>query len=584
MLPDNIKLALELIGVDHASMSIDEAGDALRQYAEDAEEAGRASEEAAQNSSQSWTEFKSMYSTVLDVLEVGKQIINETVGVTVDYANEVRQLSAISGESAENTSRFLQVLDDYKIGAEDALAATRNLTKNGLTPSTETLAMLSDQYLSLTSAQEKNEFILKNLGRSGLGWVNVLEKGSTAIREQSAAINENLILTEKSLLQAREYELALDEWNDSVLGLKVALGRELLPQLTNFLSIQEDTQRATELAAEEGVNYLYTIGKTRDAYLERARAEREAKFAVSESAQAMQDAAEDAADYAAQLEEVGKANKAIIDGAISITKDREKYAEQQDEILEKIKETRAEGEKLYPWEAEKIDENKQKLEELGEQYFENQEKFREAMEEKWALMAVDKIEMSDGVAGFNEAEYQKASAILQNADVATAAAFEEQQAMTILSQAVADGRIPVEEWGTIFDKVMADGVVHVEEVQAEIDAVPKQNTVTFDIITNGAPPNLDVSTEAATAPKGTHRRSNASGGTYMIPPVWGNEGFPVGTSDTASAGELITITPKSQLGNDSRTNQLLEAIAANSRIDYGELSRALVIAVQQGAK
>ena len=110
----------------------------------------------------SFTELQSAIGLATQAYEVLKQAQEATVGETLKYAGEVRALSQISGQGAESTSRFLQVLDDYKITAGDAEAATRKLTANGLAPSLDTLAELSDKYLSLNSAAEKNKFVIDN--------------------------------------------------------------------------------------------------------------------------------------------------------------------------------------------------------------------------------------------------------------------------------------------------------------------------------------------------------------------------------------------------------------------------------------
>lgn len=160
----------------------------------------------------------------------------EAVDATVIYANSVRDLSAISGESAENTSRFIQVLDDYQLSAQDAETATRFLTKNGYAPTIETLAQLSDKYLALTSAQERNDFVLQNLGRSGLQWVNLLKQGGDALREQGAAVKESLVLTQEQLDATEQYRLQLDGLQDQLAGLKTEIGTGIIPQLTDLFA------------------------------------------------------------------------------------------------------------------------------------------------------------------------------------------------------------------------------------------------------------------------------------------------------------------------------------------------------------
>jgi hypothetical protein len=44
--------------------------------------------------------------------------------------------------------------------------------------------------------------------------------------------------------------------------------------------------------------------------------------------------------------------------------------------------------------------------------------------------------------------------------------------------------------------------------------------------------------------KAPTKHENASGGDFLIPTSYGNEGFRLGNGDTASGGERITITPK----------------------------------------
>ena len=76
----------------------------------------------------------------------------------------------------------------------------------------------------------------------------------------------------------------------------------------------------------------------------------------------------------------------------------------------------------------------------------------------------------------------------------------------------------------------------------------------------------------------------------MIPQIWGNEGFPIGTSDTASAGELITITPKSKANQsggswtDPRIITLLEQIANKKDITEDQLGRVVTQSVLQVIK
>ena len=498
------------------------------------------------------------------------QGIQEAIKVTDEYNESIRDLSLVSGESAESTSRFIQVLDDFGLTADDAMTAAKALKEKGLSPSIDTLAMLADEFKKIQDPAERMAFVQENLGKGGAKWVAVLNQESSALRETANSVSQYLVKTDEQIKKAEIARLAIDNLGDSWAAFQNRIGDAKNELIFNAeaSNMAYDALKKQGVAINQGTQYSQAY---KDA-LEKAKEE------LLASGEASLEYTANLEEQARQLEETSKANQALIDGAIEITQRNKDFEQSQQDILTKIAETRAEGEKLYPWEAEKIAENQQKLDELGQAYFDNLEDFKAAMQEKFTLYAVEQIAMSDGVAGFSEAEYEKARVILETTDTATAAAFEEQQAMAMLAQAVTDGTVPVQEWGSILDSVMADGVVSIDEVRARIEAVPKQNTITFDIVTNGAPPNLDISPEASNAPKGTHKSSHATGGTFMIPSSYGNEGFAMGNGDTASGGELISITPKGQ-GQKQDNSELLSAIQG-LKMDYGKMARAISTAMQ----
>lgn len=216
-----------------------------------------------ENARRSLTSFIGDNAALIGVLVGVGAVLHKVIKDHIEYANSVRALSTLSGESTEVTSRFVQVLDDYKISAGDALLATKALTKEGHTPSIRTLATLSDQYLALNSEQERNEFILKNLGRGGLQWVEVLSKGSKALLEQGAAVDKNLILTQRMVDDARKAEIAVDNWTDAIGALKTQLAVNLLPTLTTVVSHTNAVIEADKRLAEEGLQGTHAWDKRR---------------------------------------------------------------------------------------------------------------------------------------------------------------------------------------------------------------------------------------------------------------------------------------------------------------------------------
>jgi len=162
-------------------------------------------------------------------------IIKQTVGEFVKYADQVRSLSQLTAQSAQSTSRLIQVTEDYKIQVNDLTTASRKLATEGLSLNVETIAKLSDEFLTLNTGAERQAFLTKNLGRASSEWTNILMQGSAAILARNAAVNKALILDAQALKKAEDYRMALDELSDSAMALKVSLGEVLLPVLIDIV-------------------------------------------------------------------------------------------------------------------------------------------------------------------------------------------------------------------------------------------------------------------------------------------------------------------------------------------------------------
>lgn len=241
--------------------------------------------------------------------------LKESIKATQDYAAEVRDLALVSGTTTEEASRLLQVLDDFEISAGDVTAATKALTREGLAPTVETIAQLADQYVALNGAQERNEFILKNLGRGGIQWANALSKGGDALRSLSLSVDEALILTEQNIQATEEYRLNIDQWNDSVLALQVSIGNALIPVLNEMLNTIEDNARAVEILKAAGedaaANQLAALGQATNDVTRAALAQATAERVAADAIKAVADAAAEAApNYSSMLSMMERLNGA----------------------------------------------------------------------------------------------------------------------------------------------------------------------------------------------------------------------------------------------------------------------------------
>jgi len=524
MLPENIQLALELIGVDHASMTIDEAGDALRKYTQQAEQAGNSSSDAAKKSTTSWTEFRSMYSTVLDVARVGVQVWEETVGVTVELANNVRQFRDVTGQSAEESSRLVQVLDDYKITVGQAEQATKKFAKDGMEFNISTLAKLSDEYLKLNSNAERTQFLYDKFGKSGTDFAEIMLQGSDAIMEANASISENLILTDKALQQTREYEKNVDNLTDAILEQKVAIGNQLIPVANTLLELYQrtnDTIDSGEQTYSRAALYVSALAIQKEnlakSTIELDKGERDNILTTQELTMSVEEQQQ-------AMEELSSRNKEFLSVLGSIQNETDSYKKKYEAINNDLKLS--------------DDERIAKLQELADEH--------ELANRKIILGLLERKLTQDGILDDNELNWL----------------LEKGQA-----------------WGIYSEEVVSATQAAIDEVNrlsGAVNGLPTSKDIFINVTTNysaeaQAALSQQLAGEKAYTPT---RRKNADGGNYMIPMSWGNERFPIGSSDTASGGELISITPAGKSPND----EILTAIQAN-RIDERKLARYIVSAM-----
>lgn len=156
-------------------------------------------------------------------------IAKKSIGDFVDYNKQIREMSQVTGLSAEETSRIVQVSDDWGISAGEVQSALQMMSRKGVVPSIDNLANLADEYVN---AKDKALFLqdaTKEYGRSVVTLIPLLAEGGDVLREQTDAVDENLIATKKSIDAARKYEVASDNLGDKITGLRNQLGLALLP-------------------------------------------------------------------------------------------------------------------------------------------------------------------------------------------------------------------------------------------------------------------------------------------------------------------------------------------------------------------
>lgn len=207
------------------------------------------------------TDFNQALEIAGKVARTVGQVYEATVGEFLEYADAVDNLSSITGESTESTSRFITVLGDFGIEMGQITAAGRAMRDEGLAPTLETLAGLSDRYLALAPGMARVNFLQETLGRGGAEFVDVLDQGSAAIRARGAAVADGNILTAEEIRQADELQLSMQELNDTWTAFTRTLSVAAIPFIQDTVGELGDlaTVLGGEMIPPENLTLLSTF-------------------------------------------------------------------------------------------------------------------------------------------------------------------------------------------------------------------------------------------------------------------------------------------------------------------------------------
>lgn len=464
---------------------------------------------AVKTSTMSWTEFNSVLSIGQQALRVGQQIFDETITKHLEYADSVRDLSLITNESAEDTSRVIQVFDDFKISTSQLTPILKAMTKEGLSPNIETIAKLSDEYIKIQDPVKKAEFLFKTFGRAGDDLALVMSKGGDALLEMNGAVSENLILTQKQIDQARELELNQDKLRDNWDGVTNQIATKFVPALNDAFQVQ---QRMNELI-KDGVR---PVEAQRQAFEELQReqtlaasVERELAIAKREGMDITIESTQATEDATVAVEDLSKANTEFLSVLGNMQSEADSFSEKYKKINEDANLS--------------DDERIAKIQELEAEH--------DLANKKIMLGLLERKLMQDGVLDDKELEW-----LLRKGE-----------AWGIYSQTVVDETMRM--------------IAEADNLATALSNLPTEGSFTYYLNTAGSIEGVNISSGG-----GNQRvQRNAFGGDYMIPQSYGNEGFMMGGAGgavaSASGGERLKVIPKGQSDSNSMDyNKLARAI------------------------
>jgi hypothetical protein len=218
-----------------------------------------------------------------------KNVVDTTVGAYIGLAAQVRDLTRATGVSSEEASKMIETMGDLKIPTESLTMAMRTMIQNGLNPTVETLADLSDQYLAIKDPVERAAFAMEKFGaRGGLEMTKALEMGGDELRRMNDSVGENKILSEAAVKAAREYEIAQENLADTMEGLQIQIGQFLTPVIIQVVeAIVNLTKSEAQLKDElrDGTEGLREQTKSFESYRDAIYEAYKGLFALADAAE-----------------------------------------------------------------------------------------------------------------------------------------------------------------------------------------------------------------------------------------------------------------------------------------------------------
>lgn len=394
----------------------------------------------------------SLKRSILDAAAVGgmlvtagyaiKKALDETVGSLVAYADQVRTVQNATGASAEDASKLIQILDDQKVGFEQLEKA---IAKSGKAYdfSITGIANMSEAYLKLGTDQERAAFMQQRFGKQWIDFVPVMQQGSKAILDAADAVDKSLILNQKAVDMARQYEIAQDNVNDSITGFKYTLGQEALPAVVQFTDGLNVMIRAQQIQLETHVSAKKAFAQaTEEIAAQKAALLQHADQVKLETA-AQEESAQAAREAAAAFKEESAARQSMLGLITSIASETRNYNDKQAELTQKMAENRAEAEALYPWQSQQLDELNQKYADMSAAYDANAAAHNAAMGKIQYDLLVTKLSAD----GLTDAEYQIAQQAGLMFGIFDQNSINTANNMNQIAQAVLDGKLKVDDLG-----------------------------------------------------------------------------------------------------------------------------------------
>jgi hypothetical protein len=177
--------------------------------------------------------------------------LQRSLGGTLEEASRLREAAILSGVDVETFGKSMQKVDKTLVGAtanqKTAAAMTKTLgfafqdAHGHVKPMGELLPQIADKFAGMADGPEKTALAMKLFGKAGTQMLPFLSKGASGIKELEKESDKfGTTIGNKSIKDLAAAKEGQRKWQASMDGLKVTIGAQLLPMVTQFINFIRD--------------------------------------------------------------------------------------------------------------------------------------------------------------------------------------------------------------------------------------------------------------------------------------------------------------------------------------------------------
>lgn len=179
------------------------------------------------------TELRSGIDLARQGVDAIKGAFDSTVGSVVSYDDNIRRLSAATGISSEETSKLIDLTDNFGVSTSALMMAQKNLAREGYSLNIDTLKVLGTQYSELGTQAEKTTFLVEKFGKSGMQFAEMFDYGTAAMDRFYNGSADGMVRTAEQTRATLELSIAQKDLGDAWQGMVNKAVTPMVPEMTN---------------------------------------------------------------------------------------------------------------------------------------------------------------------------------------------------------------------------------------------------------------------------------------------------------------------------------------------------------------